>query len=278
MPDTMMSEILAGKDIVGLKEQLEGKLFEHQLWQSYYLGELIRYYSQDTSGINAADSIILLLENRSDLHSKYTLAFEYLSNGQTDRAIEVLNSIPNQFQLTEEQVKEYQHYSSYLHILCDLQSQNLTIYDINPDQINQLQQLLSEASEPVQTYARNILIANNLISYTEPIYLPDETKSVVANKEQKPRTALNAGSLKLFPNPSSQYVIADYNYSGSVSSNEVLVLSIVTSEGKIVMHNELKKLQDQLLIDCRNLSAGSYLCRINKGKRTLGSAKFVIVK
>jgi hypothetical protein len=278
MPDTMMSEILVGKDIVGLKEQLEGKLFEHQLWQNYYLGELIRYYSQDTSGINAADSIIPLLENRIDLHSKYTLAFEYLSNGQTDLVNDVLNSIPGQFQLTDWQIKEYHDYSDYLQILRDLQSQNLTIYDVNADQINQLQQLAAGGSDPVQAYARNILIANNLISYTEPIYLPDETKSAVAGKEPKPHTAINAGSLILFPNPANQYMIANYDYSGEVSSYESVALTIFSGDGKKVLQKELKRSKDELLVDCRNLSAGSYLCRINKGKRTLCSAKFVIIK
>jgi hypothetical protein len=72
-----------------------------------------------------------------------------------------LNSIPGQFQLTDEQIKEHQDYSDYFNILCSLQSQNQTIYDISADQIVQLQQLAANAADPVQTYARNVLLANS---------------------------------------------------------------------------------------------------------------------
>jgi hypothetical protein len=278
MPDSMMNDILGGKEVVGSKEQLEGKLYAHELLQSSYLGDLLRFYAADTTGVYTSDSVIALLQSRNDISEKYALAFEYLACGQPDHATEVLNNIPSQFELTGDQLKEYQDYSDYLHILLDLQSLNLTIYDVNKDQISQLQQFAAQSSNPVRTYARNILIANNLISYTEPIYLPDETKSVVAGKEPKIHTALNAGYLKLFPNPAKYYVIAEYDYSGEFSSNESVVLTIFSSDGKKVVQKELKKKQDQLLIDGRNLSAGSYLCRISKGKRTLGYAKFVIVK
>gem|GEM_PF-3469568 len=45
-----------------------------------------------------------------------------------------------------------------------------------------------------------------------------------------------------------------------------------------IEQRNIKKLQDQILIDCRNLISGIYLCKMTRGKETLGSGKFVISK
>jgi hypothetical protein len=116
------------------------------------------------------------------------------------------------------------------------------------------------------------------ISYQEPIYLPDENKSAVARKDPSSKSIFASGVLKIFPNPADQYVIVEYDFPTGNNLKEASILSMISNDGKSILKKELKRSSDQVVVDCRNLSAGSYLCRINKGKRTLGSAKFVIVK
>jgi len=145
-------------------------------------------------------------------------------------------------------------------------------------QQTQLMELATEGAEPVQTYARNVLLANNRISYQEPVNLPDETKSAPAGKDPKPAKSLAQGVLKLFPNPAQQYVIVEYNFTKELSTSENIFLTISSVTGSIIERRTIVKHQDQLLIDCRQLHSGSYICKMSCGKKTLGLGKFIIAK
>jgi hypothetical protein len=278
MPDSLMNDILSGQDTTGAKENLESQLSEDQQKESYLFYDLVRFYKQDTIDSWAQDSLITLLQNTNTLFATYMLAFEYLTMGEYNNVTQVLNNIPTQFTLSPDEQQQYQNYLSYIQVLLNLKSKNLTIYDINGDQKNQLNEIATQGSEPVQTYARNVLLANHLISYQEPIDLPDETKSAPVKKLTKPSKILKSGSFKLYPNPAKQYVIVEYNLSDNVNSAENMFLTIWASEGKPIHQQQIIKSHDQVLIDCHNLSSGSYICRIICGKKILGSGKFVIVK
>jgi hypothetical protein len=57
-----------------------------------------------------------------------------------------------------------------------------------------------------------------------------------------------------------------------------MFLTIWASDGKPIHQQKIFKSHDQVLINCNNLSSGSYICKIIYGKKILGSGKFVIVK
>ncbi len=278
MPEPMMNNVLEGKEIVGAKEMLESLISGHIQEENYLFGELMRYYIQDTTGAGAHDSLLALLQHRDSPDAKYTLAFELLSSGEIQTAQQVMNDIPSQFDLSTADQRLYHDYQTYFGILTSLASQNLTIYDIDQNHQSQLAQLTNEGSKPVQTYARNILLANELISYTEPIILPDENKSSPAGKENNSSSSLKEGVLKVFPNPAQQYVIVEYNFIQKYDNPQNLTLTILSNDGKLLYERKVTKSQDQILIDCRNLSSGLYLCRMNDGKEKRDSVKFVIVK
>ncbi len=139
-------------------------------------------------------------------------------------------------------------------------------------------QLVAEGSDPVQSYARTILLSNNLISYSEPIILPDETKSVYAGKQHKTTKFSNSGILKIFPNPSSQYLIIEYNQDGTEKTSEKITLTINALDGKTIEELILLKSKDQMLIDCSYLKPGTYLCKLTNGRRIIGTGKFTVVR
>ncbi len=277
MPESMMDEILEGLETIGAKERLEAQLGERRLLEAYSFYELVRFYKADTNGW-AKDSLMALLENSHMLSARYMLAFEHLSGGELASVTQTLNNIPAQFELSLEEASQYDNYLEYFQLLSNLKSQNLTIFDINIDQQNQLMELSQSGMDPVQTYARNILIANNLVSYNEPVDLPDETKSIQISKQHQGSRVMTDGFLKIFPNPAKQYVIVEYNLTDKVPATETLVLTIITSDGKTVVERGISKLKDQMLIDCRNLNSGSYICKVNIGRKTVGLGKFIIIR
>jgi len=278
MPEDMMDEIMAGKDTLGSKENLEAQIANHQLNETYSFNELVRFYKLDTIDTWAEDSLLILLQNRSDLSTKYILAFEYLDRNENENVTQVLKNIPTQFGLSLEEQQQYQDYDNYFQIMIDLKSQNHTIFDINTDQQNQLMELAIHGSDPVQTYARNALIANNLITYQEPVNLPDEKKSAPAAKVPKLYETHKGNLLKIFPNPAKQYVIIEYKISDEFKNSGNIILTIMTSDGRIVEVRNIVKPQDQLLINCHELSSGSYICKLACGKNVLGVGKFILAK
>jgi hypothetical protein len=108
-------------------------------------------------------------------------------------------------------------------------------------------------SEPVRTYAQNVLEANGLLKYYEPILLPDELKSASEKLKLRTSTFENGAWMRIFPNPARQYVIVEYNLSKELYGRQgQIVFSISTSEGKIIETKLLLKTQDQFLVNTTN--------------------------
>jgi hypothetical protein len=103
-------------------------------------------------------------------------------------------------------------------------------------------------------------------------------RSAMVGKDTRPHYPLPVGTLKIFPNPAQHYVIVEYNFPQEPVNPQNLNLSVFANDGKRMFQRKITKTQDQLLIDCRNLSAGTYLCKMNDGKKTVGSGQFVIAK
>lgn len=153
-----------------------------------------------------------------------------------------------------------------------------TIFELDNDQRQQLVTLANQASEPVQTYARNILLANKLITYNEPIVIPDTLQPQSVRRHFEPQSGGQTETLNIFPNPSNQYVVVEYDAGSTLNPGEEFTLSVIAADGKTVFKRNLKKAQDQTLIDCREFKSGAYLCRILNGKKVVGTGKFTIVR
>jgi hypothetical protein len=182
MPDSMMAEILADEEIISAKEALETELASHKQIRSEALTDLIRYYKPDSINTECEDSLIALLERENDINIKYQLAFEYLKKGDTIKLDETLNDIPVSFDLNQNQTATHENYLSYFGLLKELNSEGKNILQMDSLQLDAIHELSANGAELVKTYARNILLANGMINYFEPILLDDNLKS---SKEKK---------------------------------------------------------------------------------------------
>ncbi|MCX6286759.1 MAG: T9SS type A sorting domain-containing protein [Bacteroidetes bacterium] len=278
MPDSLMAEIIAGKDSISSKEILQARITSHNLKKAYALNELIRYFRNDTISPSPTDSIIKLLQADPALESKYKLAFEFLGKQDTSSVGSVLHSINNSFSLTGHDSMVYQNYRTYFNILLSLRSQNKSILQLNSSQTSQLMNIVSNGSEPVQTYARNVLIANGVMDYNEPIILPDETKSQELPKSFKTSKMVQDKYMKLFPNPANHYFIIEYNLRGKFGDKPQIEFSLFSSEGKPIVSRNSNKNQDQILIETRNFENGTYICSMIMNGKILDSEKILIVQ
>jgi hypothetical protein len=159
-----------------------------------------------------------------------------------------------------------------------LKSQNKSILGLNSTQISQLVNIVANGTEPVQTYARNVLIANRIMEYNEPIILPDNTKSQDLPKFYKTSKLVQDRYMKIFPNPANHYFIIEYNLRNKFGDNPKIEFSLFSSEGKPILSKFEHKNQDQVLIETRNFEEGTFICSMKVNGKNLCSEKVVIIQ
>jgi len=280
IPDSLMAEIQEGAETLSLKDSLGAALYNHQLSKSGIFNDLVRYYHHDTINPSASfDSLISLLRNDGSMSARYQLAFEYLKNNDTSKVQTTLANIPLAFNLDNTQQNIYQAYLSYFGVMNSLKSEGKTIFEMNPQQTATIHGLMANGSGQAQALSRNILIANNLITYAEPILLPDNTKSS-KQRIHYPKTGKinNESFIKIFPNPAKQYVILEYNLQDKLQSGQSAIISIATLGGKHIETLQLGKQQDQILLNTSTYSSGTYICTLLLSGKHLDTQKFIIIQ
>ncbi len=278
MPDSMMTEIMNGKDQLSPIEELEAEIALHMEYYKDAFNNLVLFYQTDSISSQTSDSLINFLGSIADLDGKYMLAFEYLSNGDTNNMNNTLASIPNSFTLDKVKQVQYQDYLTYFSFLKTLKAQNKDILQIDSSQVVQLLNLYGKVSEPVSSFIRNILIANNVYNYYEPIIIPDETKSTPVNDQIKTSHISQDCSLKVFPNPADHYVIAEYSTGSNSFSNNEFFLTVISSQGRTVESRIIEKPQDQILIITNDYKPGIYFCSLKSGNKIFITRKFTVIQ
>jgi hypothetical protein len=279
MPDSMLAQIQSGISLLGAKDSLGAVLHNHLQAKHDVFNKLVTLYKQDTVNPSAShDSLITLFSVDHTLSSKYQLAFEYLSRKDTVGVHTTLNSIPSMFSLDNEETALHQAYLTYFSVMNTLVAQGKLITGLSQSQIAPMQSLMENGPDPVQSLARNILIANNLYGYTEPIILPDETKSA------KQKTPIKAGKINtlsfmnLFPNPSNQYIIVEYDLKDKLSAGQTGELTITTIQGQKAINTSITKQVDQVLISTSTLPVGTYLITLKAFGKVIETKRFIIVR
>jgi hypothetical protein len=132
------------------------------------------------------------------------------------------------------------------------------------------------SKDPVQTYARNILIVNGCLAYQEPIILPGEHNVLKKWNDYRTSHFISNSYMKLFPNPAHQFIILEYNLQNLFNENSSFELIITDMSGIVLERRNLNKKQDQVLINTTTYKPGSYTCSIKTNGKILETKKFII--
>jgi hypothetical protein len=256
VPDYLMTEIMVGKNILGGKEQLERKLaMHHALWASSF-SNIVRFYKNDTINASFQDSLFAFLEDDDSPETHYQLAFCKLFLGDTTVLMDILNDIPIDFSFNSAQWNTHSLYETLFDILIEMQSDST---GIDSTLMLDLTAIADETGVIPGVFARNLLLNNDLISYTEPVYLPENLKtSTIWDKmliDDQPKTAY----LKVFPNPTRSYFIIEYDLRNLTGQ---AIIKISDLSGKESIDFSLSDLQNQRIVDIRSFSIGTYLIKL----------------
>ncbi|MDX9905691.1 MAG: T9SS type A sorting domain-containing protein [Bacteroidales bacterium] len=256
MSDTMMSEILEGQGILGSKEILESHLSYWSEKKAFARNDLIRSWLSDTTIYHPYDSIIELFQNENDIDAIYRLASCFTNNNQFTEALSTLQIAPSIFQLTEEKEDVYQDYLTYFNIVKMMNDSSINAYELDSTSINALSEIMDHGYPQVGGYSRGLLVNGNHIQFYETVAPVGEYKSskIPASGYKRPENKIN-DHLKVFPNPATDFIIADFNTLALSSYGEI---RIVDMNGKLCKAIPLLKYQDQIVINLSNLTSGTY--------------------
>jgi len=262
---------MQGKNYLGAKEILESKLGYWQQICANAKNQLIRKFLSDTTIVNPNDSLIALYESESDLPSKYRLAFCYFNSDQVNEALGTLNDIPSTFTLDEYQTAIQQDYEDYFHMLKMMRDSTWSAAQLDSLSVSTLHSIMDDEYPLISGYAKGLLMKGHFINYIERVYFPSDAKSYQDYHftSPKPKTT-KKDHLRVFPNPSWDYVIVYYNTTDAKVNGKLVMNDM---NGKLIKSIELPDQLNQTTISLKNLPNGIYMISLFANDKLIESKK-----
>jgi hypothetical protein len=179
--------------------------------------------------------------------------------------------IPQLTDLSIEQMVDYEDYSSLIEILWSLEKDNSGLDSIK---IGQLTDLLARNSK-ITYLARNVLVENGLMDYTEPIYLSDNLKSAIVIPEKTQNQISCDERLKIFPNPAQDYIIVSYDLCGLTGNFQIIISYL---EGRPLFQQKIIGVKNQYIISTEKLSSSLYFIQLASDHNTIETKSFLITR
>lgn len=278
MPDYMKAQVLQGKNIIGEKEKLESVLYYYKNQRQKYFKKGLNLYLTDTlNSDDSFESLLVLLEEENCLKSKYKLASIYLEKGEVSQSINLLNNIPNMFNLKNEDQLTHAQMLDLFGLLVDVQLGNSSFSNLTSQELSLIENLEFNGNGDAMVFARNLRSHLGLSSYIEPYIFPDYNKSAIAEYEEQLilQSLDNFKYLSVFPNPAKDYINIEYKLDQIFHNAEIRIADLT---GKVIYINKLNSIVDNEIIDIRDFVSGNYLMSIIVDGKTLETISFNITK
>lgn len=278
MPEYMKAQIQQGRSLVSAFEDLQSEYAFYKQKRKDVYNLLVETYLTDTVNPGAAlDSLEWLLAGEHNLTAKYQQAALSMEKGAWSAGLELLNDIPQQFNMTEEEAAENDQIEELYSMMAQLAAEGKTMMDASSAQINELADMEVSKTGTSSVYSRNILIDLDAMDYEEPILLPDAYKSADIQQEQEllKQTLAEHHYLKVFPNPAGDYLIVEHNLE---LENKGAYIAISNIKGETMRQIQLTGKHNQLAVDIKGLESEVYIATLFNDNNEIESVKFTKVK
>jgi len=193
----------------------------------------------------------------------------HLSREDSSSLFNALNNIPIEFDLSTDDLFIHNLYLDLFEIVWDAKTDSTVLDSL---QIQSLYSLSAPIHSVPANYAFNLLINKGLIDFNEPVYTVEILKSVTA-PAQSPKLNKSLDRLFVFPNPSVNYFIVQYDRTGFTGPG---LLTISDINGRDFKQFILRDLKNQIVIGTRDYPSGTYLIRLICGYKVVDSRKITI--
>jgi hypothetical protein len=218
--------------------------------------------------------IIYWLNRRGSLNDYFLIAEHYMNAENFSGASYILNnSIPLQFELTDELNELLDDYIWYNDFRQTVKNDNRTLAQLEQSELDQLLNFAEEKDNKISEYCRNILCF-----FYENCY-PAESPLEIEPRKLRPQSGHHSNLpksvfVKVYPNPATTYTTFEWKIPGNSKS----VLRISNSTGQIVATAEFTVEEGQWLWDTREIKAGVYVYELLNNNQRLESGRITVVK
>lgn len=266
IPDMLYDEIAESVTSMSSKELLESELSVKILKSNEIFRRIISLHHNDSIQF---DSVIQTCADLNFLQAKYLKTLYEIHNDNLLEAVSTVNGIPVQIELGNQHI-EYNDFSSFIQKIATYGS----LDSIPSDEID-----FSECqNEQVKAYARNILIKRNEIDYHEPYSFPSSLKADKIRRISSggiTKVEIGNDNLKIYPNPSKDFVIVEYKLPLETDKGLISVFDI---SGNKKITKLLYSNNSEVILYLNDLKAGNYMIELSDTRSKIQTIKFSIVK
>jgi hypothetical protein len=276
LPGYMLDEVLQGQSLVSVYEKLQSGLAYHHRKQALYQKQLVQFYLNDKANPQAStDSLVNLLLGSDISAHWYQAAFMRYEQGEKTASANILSSLPSVFGFNAEQLSKHADILALFEQENALRQQDKSLLVPDNQAAAWLMDMMDFGNEPTNIYARNILLAHNIVEHNPQYLFPDGTKSKKDKRQRRQDETANE-MLKLFPNPARDYVIIDFDLGSPKPANGNGILRVSNIEGKVIETLALNKTRDQIVFSLKDYKPGAYLFMLYYNGRMVDSKRLII--
>jgi hypothetical protein len=288
LPQYMINLIVASWDDGTSRTVLESMLsnfnVEMATASNRILEDLQKKMNLEVDSVSQDDTTNYLAEinywlNRiQTLSAKYDLIENYITAEDYLNAEIQLSQIPENFNLSEDQIQEHTDYSYFYFFRKSLLESNSSLQNLDSAQLASLINFSQGDINIAKCQALNALCFYYSIC-TEEDYSLNEGNRMM---NQNAPTSLNIdadkidASVYVTPNPASSYASIIYKIASVMSGPAILIISDIT--GREEMRFNLVEATDQLYWDTSNVLSGMYYYSLIVGNKNISNGKIVVKK
>jgi hypothetical protein len=273
LPGFMMAQILAGRNVISAKEELESKLSMYYLQKSRLMNRLIHYYLNDSIHGAGQQKVIDLLDADEDLASKYRLVMLFVETGIVAGATELLNLIPAAFRLQGQLLARHQEIVEFCNLTMEVTAQEGGWMQADEYQLQQLHRFLLSTT-PISAWAKNILLALGTLDYVESVIVPDLSISVQDEDRYNEIMSNHAPRvLEVNPNPANDFLIIGWALNSSQSTGNIAIRNMA---GVTLYSFSFNTTFGSQTIDTKNWQPGLYVLILYCDGNIIESIKFTL--
>lgn len=269
LPASMIQLIYQNWDVETPRTILELQLADLNAQIGRASSQILTYYSLDT--LDHTDSIESMLKSRKTLRSEYQQVELAIENEKSAKALDILNEIPEQFQLTDEEQSEHTNFVNYANFRASILSEDMSYMQLTESKLVELRAIADAGSFRSASLAQNILCFGYEECSEESTPSERSKQRRVYNFESMTSEVNSTWNVELTPNPARDFVFVGIE---DVDIDEVISFDITNAEGKVQFSNE--RLGADRKIDLSKLSNGIYFVTFRRLDNTTNSQKLII--
>lgn len=254
---TVFNQIVNYRLDVSAYEKLKSTLSHYRTKQEISKYVLLRYYHT-----HSKDSMLMLIGEDLTFEGRINKVHWLLESGRGTEAVSLLNSLPTSISLTPEETEYYTEIKNLIIRKNALISMGRVWSTADTFTVKSIESLFHTSGRRLAATYRNILLANDMIAYKEPVILPGSgnMKKGYQPAENKVFNEKRLFIQSIFPNPSSTQVTILLNPNNVKGNRSIQVLTI---EGRIIFEDRIADECTRIGITTVNWASGIYIFQAN---------------